>query len=314
MIDITDLPQEVQDYIELKEQTDQTFHRFLDHDYSDIWWNKMAERANPEVEHSLIVSISGTQGSGKSMATISMCCFMDPNFSIDNIYFSYNDLVYNRHNLKPNSAILMDEQSQSYGMDSHRVMIILNNIKEQLRKKSIHLFFCAPVLYEESKTSMYTMETIFIDYENQETYAALRTREGHVLGHVRIPYPLKPVDASGQALATKELIDAYQDKKDFHLEKILGNQDQDVFEERAKMVVEHGLFKQAEKLYVTSKGYVPQTTLVQIINKIFPEYNSGVVPGEIAGRIKLNKELSGAWIVPGSASPKKAAKKSKKKK
>lgn len=304
MIDIYELPQEVQDMIELREQTDQTFHRFLDIDYTDIWWNKLAERANPETEHSMIGSISGVQGSGKSFSGLSMCCFMDPEFSADRVYFDYNSLVYDRHNLKPNSAVLMDEQSQSYGLDSHRVMIILNNIKEQLRKKSIHLFFCAPVLYEESRTSMYVLETVFIDEEAREVYAALKTREGHTLGHVRIPHPLKQLE-DGKTLASPQLINEYQKKKDAHLEKVLGQKDVDVFEERAQAVMSHKMFKKAEKLYKAKRGYIPNTTLIQIINKLYPEYNSGVVPGEIAGRIKLNKELSGEWDVAGGAKKKK---------
>jgi hypothetical protein len=46
-------------------------------------------------------------------------------------------------------------------------------------------------------------------------------------------------------------------------------------------------------------GYIPNNTLIQLINKIFPEYQAGVVPVEIAGRIKLEKELAGVWEVAG---------------
>ena len=299
-IDIRSLPKEVQDIIELREATDTTFSRFVDEDYTEIYWNMLAQRAQPDVEHSMISSIIGQQGSGKSMGAIAMCCFMDPHFSIENIYFDYNDLVYNRHKLKPNTAVLIDEQSQSYGLDSHRVMIILASLKEQLRKKSIHFFFCSPVLYEESKSSMYIIETMFIDYENQECYAALKTREGLTLGHVRIPYPLKKL-SDGRSLATEEFINQYQAKKDKHLEKVLGSQGQDIFEERAKAIMKNALFLKAEKLYKRKMGYIPQNTLIQIINKIYPEFNAGVVPIEIAGRIKLDKELSGQWEVSGRA-------------
>lgn len=282
----------------MKEATDQTFGRFVDEDYTDILWNILAERGDPTVEHSFIASIYGTQGSGKSMAAIALCCFLDPNFSADNIYFDYNELVYNRNKIKPNSAILIDEQSQSYGLDSHRVMIILAGLKEQLRKKSIHFIFCSPTLYEESKSSMYLLETMFIDYETQMAFAALKTRDGLTLGHVQIPYPLKKL-ADGSTLATQELIDAYQKKKDEQLEKLLGNKDVDIFEQRAKAIMKHPLFKKAEKIYVKRMGYIPQNTCIQIINKIFPEFNAGVVPVEIAGRIKLDKELSGEWEISG---------------
>jgi LAGLIDADG-like domain len=263
-------------------------------------------------DHSYVADGILSHNSGKSHAAIAMCCFMDPEFSIDNIYFNYNDLVYNRHRLKPNSAVLVDEQSQSFGLDSHRVMIILSNLKEQLRKKSIHFFFCAPVLYDEVKSSMYIIETLFIDYENKECYAALKTRDGLTLGHIRIPHPLKV--ENGTTLAPPSLIAEYQKKKDEHLETVLGKQDMDIFEERAREVTKNKLFKKAEKLYIRKMGYIPQNTVIQLINKIFPEYHAGVVPLEIAGRIKLDKELSGEWEISGRATRKDRGEKRGKKK
>ena len=240
------------------------------------------------------------------MAALAMCCYLDPTFTVDQIFFDYNDLVYNRHKLKPNSAVLVDEQSQSFGLDSHRVMVILASLKEQLRKKSIHFFFCAPVLYEEYKSSMYLFETMFIDYETQECYAAMKTREGLTLGHVRIPYPLKMLE-DGTTLASKELIAAYEAKKDAHLERLLNSKNIDVFEQRAEQVVQTPMFRKAEQIYVRKMGYIPQSSLINIINKLYPEYSAGVVPVEIAGRIKLNKELSGQWEVSGYGSKKVAA-------
>lgn len=302
-IDLKSLPKQVRDIIELREDHDMTFQRFVDDDYTEIWWNLLAERSAEDNEHSMIGSIYGTQGSGKSYAAIAFCCFMDPTFNADHIYFNYDDLVNDRHNLKPNTAVLVDEQSQSFGLDSHRIMIVLANLKEQLRKKSIHFFFCSPVLYEEAKSSMYQIEVMFIDYENQESYAALKTREGMTLGHIRVPHPLKRLE-DGSTLATQELLDEYERKKDVHLEKVLGRQDMDTFDHRAKMVMQNKMFLKAEKIYKRKFGYIPQATVVQIINKIFPEYHAGVVPLEIAGRIKLEKELSGDWEVSGRVSKK----------
>jgi bifunctional DNA-binding transcriptional regulator/antitoxin component of YhaV-PrlF toxin-antitoxin module len=295
---LQDLPKEIRDRIELREQTDQTFYRFSEEDYTELFWNMVLERSDPGVEHSLILSTYGSQGSGKSWSAISVCSMLDPVFSVDRIFFSYQDLVKNRASIKPNSAVLLDEQTQSYGIDSHRVMIILNGIKEQLRKKSIHLIFCSPVLHEEAQTSMYHLEIFFIDKSSQEAVAALYTREGHCLGHVRIPSPLKPLE-DGVPLQTKEFMDAYEQKKDDHLEKLLGQKSVDMFEDLANTVMATDLFKRADKIYRAKVGYVPQGALIQLVNKLFPDYNSGVVPGEIAQRIKFNKEMDGSWLVPG---------------
>jgi ABC-type dipeptide/oligopeptide/nickel transport system ATPase component len=301
LIELGKLPKDIRDQIELKEATDMTFSRFADEDYSDYFWNLLSERSDPNVEHSIICSIVGTQGSGKSLSAISMACYMTNEFNVDNIYFGYDQLVYNRHKLKPNSVVIVDEQSEQYGLDSHRISVILQNLKEQLRKKSIHFFFCAPVLYPESKSSMYIIETMFIDFQTQECYAALKTRDNLTLGHIRIPHPLK-ILGDGRSLATKELIAAYQAKKDEHLEKVLGQKNMDIFEERAEQVMQHALFLKAEKIYKKKMGYIPQSTVVQIINKIYPEYQAGVVPLEIAGRIRLDKELSGDWDISGRGS------------
>jgi hypothetical protein len=51
-------------------------------------------------------------------------------------------------------------------------------------------------------------------------------------------------------------------------------------------------------------GFIPNPTVVQLINKLYPEYQAGVVPLEIAGRIKINKELSGEWEVAGRVTKK----------
>jgi hypothetical protein len=264
----------------------------------------LIERADPDKEHSVICSVVGEQGTGKSWSAIAMCHFMDPTFTIEKIFFSYNDLVHPRALLKPHSAILLDEQTQSYGLDSNRVMIMLQSIKEQLRKKSIHLFFCSPVLHPEASTSMYIIEVMFIDHETQEAYAALKTRQGQTLGHIRIPSPLKPLE-DGKPLATKEFMERYESIKDNHLEQLLGQKHADVFEDRANAVMEHALFKKAESVYRRKLGYIPRDRVVQIINKIFPEYNAGVVPQEIAERIRMNRELEGKWLIPGTKKKKK---------
>jgi hypothetical protein len=247
-----------------------------------------------------LFQLAGGLVTHNSWSALALCKMLDPNFKVkDQVYFDYNRLVYERSKLKPGMAVLIDEQSQSYGLDAHRVMIILSGIKEQLRKRSIHLIFCAPVLYEESKSSMYIIETMFIDYEERECVCALKTREGYTLGHVRIPAPDKELDENGYRLLSKEELELYERHKDDHLDKLLGSKSIDEFEERAQNVMKDPVFAAVEKIYKVKLGYVPQNMVVQVINKIFPEYHAGVVPYEIAMRIKLDKELSGEWTVAG---------------
>lgn len=279
--------------MELRNETEPTFYRATEEDYTEEYFETLQSRAQVDKEHSYICSVFGRQGGGKTYSSITSCAVLDKNFSVDNIFFSYDDLVYARKSLKPHTAVLVDEQSESYGVDSHRVNIILAALKEQLRKKSIHFFFCSPTLKPEYNSSQYVLETLFIDYEERVTYCAYKTRELLTLGYVRIPHPSNYV--------SKEFLKAYEAKKDAHLDKLTGVKQVDEIEDRVKMIVSTPLFKKAELIYRKRLGYIPMGMLFQIINKLYPEFKSSIIVGELATRIKLNKELSGEWIVSGAA-------------
>jgi hypothetical protein len=138
---------------------------------------------------------------------------------------------------------------------------------------------------------------MFLDYETQECYAAYKTRELLTLGYVRVPSPVK-------LGVSKELLDAYEAKKDAHLDRLTGVKQVDEMEERAEKIISTDLFKAAEKVYVRKMGYIPMSMLYQIINKLFPEFKSSIIVGEIAARIKLNKEVSGQWEMSGVSAKK----------
>lgn len=291
MLNLQELPREIRDRLELKAGTDQSFYRALEEDYTDDMMQTLNTRSQVEKQHSFIGSMYGTQGSGKSWGAIALCKILDPNFSVDRIYFNYDDLVQDKKNLKPGDAVLIDEQSESYGIDSHRVLSVLSMLKEQMRKKSIHFIFCSPTLKPEYQSSMYVVETMFIDYETRECYAAYKTRELLTLGYVRIPSP--------EELVGKEFLEAYEAKKDMHLDRLTGSKQVDDVEDRATQICETKLFKTAEAIYVAKMGYMPMTMLLQVIGKLYPDYKGSVIVGELANRIKLNREMSGAWVMSG---------------
>ena len=287
MINIDKLPREIQDRLTLMEERDSTFYRVIDNDYTSTMLETFNERKDKKGEMSFIASVFGSQGSGKSYMAISCCAYLDDDFTSDNIYFDYNKLVYDRKNIRPHTAILMDEQLASFGVDSVRVNIILTGLKEQLRKRGIHFFFCSPVLREESQSSMYTIETLFI--QNQECFCAYRTNRGLNLGYVRVHHPLQYVN--------KEMLKAYEKKKDAHLDSLLGKDTTDDTSDRADMIIKDKKFIEIEKVYVDKKKYVPYRMLIQIISGLFPEFHSSIIVYELADRIKLKKETSGEWAV-----------------
>jgi len=275
----------------------QHFFRVLEEDYTSEYFETLQSRKRIDVNHSYIASVHGQQGNGKSMLSIGSCYLLDDNFSIENIYFDYNKLVYDRKNLSSHKAILVDEQAEAYGLDSHRVNIVLGALKEQLRKKSIHFYFCSPTLKPEASSSMYIIETLFIDKSQKLCYAAYKTRDLHCLGYITVPHP----EVIG---VPKSLLRDYEKIKDEHLDNLTGKTSTDEIADRAKVIMANPIFKHAEKLYCKQRGFIPTNTMMQIINKIYPEFKSNIVVGELAQRIKFEKEMSGEWTMPGVAKKK----------
>jgi len=289
---ISDLPGEVKDRLEIKEQTDPTFSRVMDFDYTDTYESTLDERGDVRRKHSYIATFYGEQGSGKSYGALStMGRVSKGEMPVENVFFSYKDAVKARRGFKPGSAIMVDEQSREFGLDSMRVSSILTGLKEQLRKRSIHMAYCAPTLKEEYHSSMYVFESLFIDRLNKESYFAYRTRELHCLGHVVIPHPL--------TFFGKDFLDEYERRKDDHLDKLLDLKSEDDIQEFADQAVKNDLFLKAEEVYVAKLGRLPKTVLSQLLMQIFPEFQGGVMIFEICDRIKMLKELGGEWVIPG---------------
>jgi hypothetical protein len=230
-----------------------------------------------------------SHNSGKSYMTVSLAAILDPHISVENIYFDYTRLVYDKNKLQPHMSVLVDEQTEAWGVDSQRVATVIQALKEQLRKKSIHFFFVSPRLKPEFETSMYIFETMFIDKEDQVCYAAMKTRDLHCLGYVRIPHP--------RNFVSKEFLEAYERKKDAHLDVLTGKLQVDDIEEMAQRIISHKIFIYANKFYVEKRGYIPSGTLRQVVEKIFPEYRGNVFIFEVCDRIKFNMEISGRWEV-----------------
>lgn len=288
MLDLSKLPKEVQDKLELKAGSDNSFENALSENYSDIFFKTLKERANPMVQHSYIASVMGGQGTGKSYGCLSTCGVLDKKFNIDKIFFDVELLVNERKNLKPHTAILVDEMTRAFGIDSNRINIMLTAIKEQLRKKSIHMLYASPTLKDEYHSSMYVLESMFIDKKEKISYFAYKTNELLTLGYVAIPHPLNYV--------SRQLLIDYEDKKDEHLNKLLEG-GVDAVEDRAQEIMNNKTYTDAEQIYIKARGYIPYKILVQLVEKIYPEFKGSVIVYELADRIKANSEISSRWKI-----------------
>lgn len=290
-LDLSQLPKEVQDTLIMKEDTEPTFGNALSQDYTEILFNTIEERKDRSKQHSYIASWYGRQGSGKSWSALALAGILDPDFNISKIFFDVEILVNKRNKLRDHDCVVVDEMARTFGVDSMRINIMLNTIKEQLRKKSIHMFYCSPTLKEEYKSSMYVLETMFIDTKNKLTFHAYKTNQLLTLGYVIIPHPLHFI--------SKKLLLQYEKKKDIHLKQVLEGP-KDLVEERAQLIIKNPFFIKAEKMYYKARGYIPYKILVQIVEKIYPEFKGSIIVYELADRIKADKEISGDWLIFGS--------------
>lgn len=290
-INLNELSRETRDKLLLKEDTEPTFCNALSEDYTEDLFKTLEERRKKDVEHSYIASWYGTQGSGKSYSSLALAGILDKNFNSSKIFFDIELLVNERKKLREHDCIILDEMARPFGIDSMRVSIQLNTMKEQLRKKSIHMFYCSPTLKEEYHTSQYIFETMFIDKKNKLSFNAYKTNELLTLGYVVIPHPLHFIK--------KNTLLNYEKKKDLHLKEVLEGP-QDLVEERAQQILKDPFFVKAESMYQKARGYIPYKILVQIVEKLYPEFKGSVIVYELADRIKCNREISGQWLIFGS--------------
>ena len=291
MLDLSQLPREIRDKLCMKEDSEPTFCNALSEDYSEELFKTLEERRRKDIQHSFIASWFGTQGSGKSWSALSLAGILDKDFNIDKIFFDIDVLVNNRHKFREHDCVVIDEMARTFGLDSMRINIMVSTIKEQLRKKSIHMFYIAPVLREEYHTSQYVFETMWIDKKQKISFHAYKTNQLLTLGYVIIPHPLHFI--------SKKLLLQYERKKDLHLKEVLEGP-KDLVEERAQQIMKNSFFMKAERMYHTARGYIPYKILVQIVEKIFPEFKGSIIVYELADRIKADKEISGDWLIFGS--------------
>ena len=288
-LDISNLDQETKDRLELKEQSEMSFANALDRDYTQILFDTLMYRSDSKNEQSYLASIYGVQGTGKSYSALTMCGFLDKNFDPKKqVFFNYKDVVKRRSEFKSGMAILIDEQKGLYGVDSHRVGILLTALKEQLRKRAIHMFYASPVLRQEHESSMYVFETMFIDKEYDECYMAYKTRELQTLGYVIMPHPSK--------FLSKEQIKDYEDMKDENLDRLQSKNDIDDVEEMANEVIDSDTFKKAWQVYKNAgRKSLTNSVLNQVVGVVFPEFKGSVITGEVSGRVRFKMEMDGEW-------------------
>ncbi len=146
---------------------------------------------NPQIfaEQNMILSVSGTTGSGKSRAIISLCKMLTPDrFSYKNVCFFDQQVLDRAKEVPRDSFIVRDEGTDkaTFGIGSMRTSRQLQVMAETCRKYGLSLIFIEPE-FRENEIAKYYLEVVDVCPEHEITRLALRdTKSLRYLGAVYI--------------------------------------------------------------------------------------------------------------------------------
>lgn len=238
--------------------------------------------------------ITGETGSGKSFAGLKLGEEIDSNFNVDNVVFSITEFMKFLASDKPKrgSVIMFEEVGVSVSNRNWQKAInkLFNFIMQTFRYKNLIVFFTVPdynfvdkqtrslfhaqfELQGINQTEGYsTLKPIFLQRnsytgEVYTKYPRVMVKEKHIIGGVECcKNEIYTIKRSKIGLASKELIDAYEEKKlrfNKRLEKevLVGVKKEDPLEEfeREKQEIET---KKKEESPNIPQNLTPQQALI----------------------------------------------------
>ena len=124
-------------------------------------------------KQNFIALIAGSTGSGKSYLSMKIGELIDRNFNVDKIAYTVQELLEQVRIGQEGECLVLDESGVAFG--SRRAMsrdnVILSNVLETFRFKSLALLLCVPDLGQVDinarRLAHVFIETKQIDYEHQ---------------------------------------------------------------------------------------------------------------------------------------------------
>jgi hypothetical protein len=115
-------------------------------DLTVLWYKELEMRCKSR--DNLIVSIFGSQGTGKSYVALytleKMAKFMNKPVNLDNVFFTLDDLSIGVERVGRNEVLVLDEQIETSGQGSSAERKGLVNIERVVRQHKLNFFFLAP--------------------------------------------------------------------------------------------------------------------------------------------------------------------------
>lgn len=151
--------------------------------HGNIWPNVEAMKSKIAAKHQNVILISGRTGTGKSEFAIQLAKALDPNFTIDNIFWNTDDLIKvaaSKDNIRPpGTAFIFDEARE--GTQSLNAMTETNRrmglFLDTIRSRGYHIFLLQPSFFLFQKSiAIYAADILFhIEKKgNPDFFAALK--------------------------------------------------------------------------------------------------------------------------------------------
>lgn len=135
---------------------------------SSLWVNLEIMKGKIIHKHQNIVLISGTTGTGKTELAIQIAKYLDPNFSIDDIYWDTESLVNiatSNENQKPRGTVFMFDEARE-GTQSINAMSETNRkmglFLDTIRSRGYHILLLQPSFFLfQRQIAIYSSDFLF---------------------------------------------------------------------------------------------------------------------------------------------------------
>ena len=115
-------------------------------DLTETLKDEFRQRLHGSINNFLVLFITAEMGNWKSSVGQSIATELDPNFTANNIFFSYDEFETIFKESKPKTFHIMDELIFQAGSGSNRIMNTMQTLIETLRKRQNSLILISPNL------------------------------------------------------------------------------------------------------------------------------------------------------------------------
>lgn len=136
--------------------------------HGNVWPNVESMRSKIHAKHQNVVLVTGRTGTGKSEFAIQLAKALDPNFTIENIFWNTEDLIKvaaSKDDIKPpGTAFIFDEARE--GTQSLNAMTETNRrmglFLDTIRSRGYHIFLLQPSYFLFQKSiAIYAADILF---------------------------------------------------------------------------------------------------------------------------------------------------------